>query len=313
LLKTENLLTLHHRIPQHGLTPEENSIRMLESFWPSNPYNSHVLILSPQVELSPLFYHYLKYVVLAYKYSATKAMWQHNILSVSLDLPSTYLNDSTAFTPPAMNEKQTTTPFLWESPNSNAALYFGDKWVELHSLISGILSSQHSLPKPETLYLKEVSQTYPSWLEHILKLARARGYWTIYPNFETKDSLATIHNDLFQLPEEHLKEKEKVPDTNELTADPAKHLSLKHTEMPLIKTPLVNILPFKGELPQILDMPLLTWDGKLVQMNYILEAAAQYSNLFRKEIGGCENAELQKPIAEMDTGDLFCLDDVVGK
>jgi hypothetical protein len=50
-------LTLRHRIPTSRMTEEESSVRFLESFWPADPVNSHVLVLSPQTELSPRFYH----------------------------------------------------------------------------------------------------------------------------------------------------------------------------------------------------------------------------------------------------------------
>jgi hypothetical protein len=50
-------LSLRHRIPRARLTEEESSVRFLESFWPADPKNSHVLVLSPQAELSPWFYH----------------------------------------------------------------------------------------------------------------------------------------------------------------------------------------------------------------------------------------------------------------
>jgi len=50
-------LTLRHRIPRSSLTEEESSARFLESFWPANPRYSHVLVLSPQVELAPSFFH----------------------------------------------------------------------------------------------------------------------------------------------------------------------------------------------------------------------------------------------------------------
>jgi hypothetical protein len=49
-------LTLRHRIPRSGLTVEESSARFIESFWPNNPLHS-VLVLSPQAELSPRFFH----------------------------------------------------------------------------------------------------------------------------------------------------------------------------------------------------------------------------------------------------------------
>ena len=311
-----SLLTLHHRIPQYGLSAEENSIRMLESFWPSNPSMSHVLVLSPQMELSPLFFHYLKYSLLEYKYSFSRADMQQNLMALSLDIPSTYLNDSTSFVPPLTNVTKASnavakgvTPFLWQAPNSNAALYFGEKWVELHDFVSQLLSSEHTFPTPTILNKKEVSKTYPSWLEHVLKLARARGYWTIYPNFGDADSLATLHNDLYQPPEEYKEEVAAEASDGELTADPSKHLSLKHDETPLITKSLLSMLPFKGELPRFADMPLLGWAGNGITVEDIEQHAVEYSSLFRREIGGCDENAPEKPRHDFAAGDLFCLND----
>ena len=312
-----SLLTLHHRIPQHGLTPEENSIRFLESFWPANPLTSHVLVLSPQVELSPLFFHYLKYAMLEYRYSGGKSDLHKNVMGLSLDLPTTYLNDSATFTPPLFNVTlgedyvvSGVTPFLWQAPNSNAALYFGEKWVELHDFVAQLLLSQHVLPTPTTLNEKEVSKTYPSWLEHVLKLVRARGYWTIYPNFEYRDSLATLHNDLYQLPEEYSTElKDDIASSGELTADPAQYLSLRHTETPLIMTSLLTILPFEGDLPKMTEMPLLSWDGERINVSDIGKHAVAYSKVFRGEIGGCKHDAEEKTRYEGAASDLFCLND----
>lgn len=52
-----NYLSLRHRIPRQRLAEEEASTRFLESFWPVDPKTSHVLVLSPQVELTPNFFH----------------------------------------------------------------------------------------------------------------------------------------------------------------------------------------------------------------------------------------------------------------
>jgi hypothetical protein len=314
---TGSLLTLRHRIPQHDISPDESSARFLEGFWPANPSSSHVLVLSPQIELSPLFFHYLKYTMLEYKYSANNPAVQ-NLLSISLDLPSTYLNDTTKFSPPLSNatvgsnviSTGAATPFLWPAPNSNAALYFGDKWVELHDFVSHSLKSQRTLPTPTTLDEKQVSKTYPSWMEHVLRFARARGYWIIYPNFENEDRLATLHNDLYSPPEEYSSEvKEKLDKSAELTADPTQYLSLKHPETSLIKTSLLNILPLNGELPKIWDMPLLSWDGKRVKGDEFRQQAVSYSVIFRREIGGCSEDDAEKVRVESFAGDLFCLKD----
>jgi hypothetical protein len=312
-----NLLTLHHRIPQRGLTPEENSIRFLESFWPANPLLSHVFVVSPQMELSPLFFHYLKYTMLEYKYSEVKLdgseAYDENLLSISLDLPSAYLNNSEIFTAPLLNgtQKSRITPFLWQAPNSNAALYFGDKWIELHDFVARSLSSQHLLPTPATLNEKLVSKTYPSWLEHVLKLARTRGYWTLYPNFENPDALASLHSELYQPPEEYREDLDldAIDPVSELTADPAHYLSLKHSETPLATKSLLSILPFGGELPRVADMPLLSWDGEEINAAEIGTHAVNFSQTFRREVGGCEASEKEKNRMDLSAADLFCLND----
>ncbi|KAI9052967.1 hypothetical protein LZ554_003238 [Drepanopeziza brunnea f. sp. 'monogermtubi'] len=315
---TGNLLTLHHRIPQHGLTAEENSIRLLESFWPANPFDNHVLVLSPNVELSPLFFHYLKYTMLEYIYSADSEDLRQNLLGISLDLPSVYLNDSTPFTAPLANVTDDeanvaagATQFLWEAPNSNAELYFGDKWIELHDFVSQSLSSQHTLPTPTTLNEKIVSKTYPSWLEHVLRLVRNRGYWTLYPTVENDYMLATLHQDLYQAPEEFKEEVEAEKEmSEELGADPSEYLSLKQKEREslLIQTSLLNILPSGGDLPKLSAMPIVAWDGTIADADEIVARAEEYSSVFRREIGGCDEDSV-KEVVGMFAGDLFCLND----
>jgi hypothetical protein len=324
-----NLMTLRHRIPQQGLTAEENSIRMLESFWPAMPSNSHILILSPQVELSPLFYHYLKYTLLEYYYSASPAVDTKRLLSISLDLPQSYLNDSTPFTPPAafaLTETDSyprSTPFLWQAPNSNAALYFGGRWTELHSLVSSSMESSRILPTPTTLAQKLVAKTYPAWLEHILTLARARGYVTLYPSFPgTDSSLAIVHNDLYQPPQEFSADAEitarhldpdnvdSIEELSDLTADPRTHLSLHHKEQPLITTNLLNVIGDEEMLPSWRDLPVLAWDGEQMDIDELGVDSMRFKDIFRHEVGGCKIDAPGKPTVEGTATDLFCLHDV---
>ena len=267
-------------------------------------------------ELSPLFFHYLKYNILEYKYSTSK-YGHENLFGISLDSPRTHLNDTVNFIAPLSKtsldgKAHVVSPFLWQAPNSNAALFFGDKWVELHDFVSHILSSQHLLPTPATLNEKLVSKTNPSWMEHILKLARARGYWTLYPSFESSDALATTHHELYQPPEEYAEDLEAEAASSEFTADPARHLSLKQKEKALIAQStksLLSILPFGGDLPQIADMPLLSWDGKVSDAAGITTQAADYTKVFRREIGGCIATAVQKVRVHLRATDLFCLDD----
>ncbi|KFX87031.1 hypothetical protein V490_08606 [Pseudogymnoascus sp. VKM F-3557] len=308
-------LTLRRRIPHERLTAEESSIRFLESFWPSNRFTSHVLVLSPQVELSPLYYHYLKYAILEYKYStaaASSLLTHEDLLGISLELPSTYLNDTTPFTPPPNPESAKASEangpsFLWGSPNSNAALYFGDKWAELHTLVSHSLSSTASPPK------KRTSTTYPAWLEYILTLSNSRGYSMLYPQLTAGDALATVHNELYQPPEEFDQPKkpnsetETVAEDGNFTADPAEHLSLQHKEFPLAHSSLVNMLPDGQLLAPLGSMPLLTWDGRVVDRMDLGDEAEEFSTQFRRHVGGCKKPVPRKMrLVAVGVEHLFC-------
>ena len=172
-----------------------------------------------------------------------------------------------------------------------------------------MLASQHTLPTPPTLNQKLVSKTYPSWLEHILQLSRARGYWTLYPNFKDADAIATVHSELYQLPEEYSHDSEMEPPDLDavLSADPAN--AHRHMEAPLISKSLLIALPNDGELPKMIDLPLLAWDGERLKVTEMEENAAEYSHIFRHEIGGCDATAVQQKRIGLTAGDLFCLED----
>ncbi|KAL2153283.1 hypothetical protein VTH82DRAFT_4438 [Thermothelomyces myriococcoides] len=288
-------LTLRHRIPRGSLTEEESAARFLESFWPSNSKYSHVLVLSPQAQLSPQFFHYLKYSVLYYLYSGTAASqkWDSRLLGISLDLPSTHLDGSKPFNPPS---EKGATSFIWQAPNSNAVLFTGQKWTELHALVSRLLEHQRKTqPLPAFFTDKLVSKKYPSWLEHVLRLSRARGYWTIYPSDLTARNLATIHNELFRAPEEY----EKDLAGKEMPQTP---------EFPVSSGTLFETLP-GGKLPSFDEMPMLLWNGQITALSGLDDAAATYADEFRRAVGGCEALSPSDLKRKNSLNDLFCVKD----
>lgn len=327
-------LSLRHRISRSTLTEEESSVRFLESFWPSNPGDSHVLVLTPEAELSPKFYHCeaafplpqslphflslvpfmlthfaidLKYTLLEYRYSneAVLQEWDKRLMGISLDLPLTLLDATEPFTPPskrdilpAAAEEEANEPvsFLWQAPNSNAVLFPGDKWVELHGFVTQFVAAQHTHPAlPAVFADKLVSKRYPSWLEHALRLARARGYWTLYPGRLTARNLAAVHNELYKVPEEYAAE--VLADTPE------------RAEVTLAAGPLLDSLPDGGTLPPFDDLPLLGWDGATTTLAKLDAAAAEYASQIRSAIGGCENFLPEDLVPHRSASDLFCVVD----
>lgn len=302
-----NQLTLRHRILRRGDSEEDSSIRFLESFWPTNPTFSHVLVLSPQVELSPNYFHYLKMAILEYRYSsrALYQAWDQRLFSISLDLPTTTLDGSEPFVAPSgqagrldpadlgSSPQDAPTPFLWQAPNSNAALFTGGKWAELHGFVSQLLEAQHGLQAtPDLLADKAVSRDYPAWMEHALRLCRARGYWSLYPSPGLATALATVHGDLYQPPEEY-----EDGDGRGVRHDDEDEVVLRHES-------LMDGLP-NGELLRFNDMPLLSWDDKQVSLEALDEASIRYTTEFRRTVGGCKDPLEATP--KPSGTDLFCL------
>ena len=306
-------VTLRHRISRRTMTEYEASARLVESFYPARTKGSHVLLLSPQVELSPLYYHFVIYSLLEYKYSAHAQVAKDapNLLGFSLELPSFYLNDTTPFAPPV--KKGQPTPFLWQSPNCNAALYFGDRWIEFHSFLTARLS------KPPPARRKFVSEKHPAWLEFLLEFMRARGYSLIYPNFPSdEDSIATIHDELYQVPEEFPKKPAdpSLPDINPnepLTGefDPEARRAPPNTESPLLSSDLISSLPNSGDLPELSNMPLLAYSGHNMSREISDEATKAFSQTYQREVGDCRSASEANTRQPKSALDLFCRLDVV--
>lgn len=323
-------LSIRRRIPRWSLKEEESSIRFLESFWPANPVDSHALVLSPQTELSPHFFHCkpvlpncnthqpltriidLKYTVLEYKYSSTAQYqeWDSRLLGISLDLPTTYLSGTGEFNPPTKRDVKPQTeaypidgptPFLWQAPNSNAVLFFGQKWVELHGFVSRLLDTTHRLPSTPASFLstKDVSKSYPSWLEHALRLSRARGYWTLYPGEAIGGGLAVVHKELYKAPEEYQNETPKQQQSNK---DDERDLASGSGSL------LEGLLPSKdGLLPPFAELPIMTWDGKVVSLEEFDAGVKEYAAEFRANVGGdCEDLEAKDLLPKGDAADLFC-------
>ncbi|KAI1762905.1 hypothetical protein GGR53DRAFT_395880 [Hypoxylon sp. FL1150] len=321
-------LSLRHRIPRQRMSEEESSARFLESFWPSQPANSHVLVLSPQAELSPEFFHYLKYSLLEYRYSASST-YQHNrrLFGISLEQPLQLLDGKEELFLPSPLKSTTSgdkdeeggeisTSFLWQAPTSGAMLFLGEKWMELHDFVSRSLEAKQDLdPIPELLTEKVVSTQYPSWLEHALRLARIRGYWTLYPGKDTAMNLATTHSELHTLPEEYANRESSKPllaeDASEEEIEEVRQKIKTGLEIPLAPVSLLDSLPNGGNLRPFTDLPILTWDGQPAEVETIHSLATEYATGFKEKVGRCDTTTEAKLKAKenLSTQDLFCTTD----
>lgn len=188
--------------------------------------------------------------------------------------------------------------------------------MELHDFVSRSLEAkQDPDPVPALLSEKLVSTQYPSWLEHALRLARARGYWMLYPGDDMARNLATVHNELNHLPEEYANQEQ----SKALLADDASEEEIENvrqkirigTETPLAPVSLLDSLPNDGNLRPFGDLPIVTWDGRTTDLEELNSLAAAYATEFREKVGRCdaEAKEELKPKDNLSTQDLFCAAD----
>jgi hypothetical protein len=327
--QTGSGLTIYRRIANPRATQEDAAIRFLELFYPTSTDRSHVLLLSPHAQVSPLFFHYIKYAVLEYKHSTFGVEDNINLMGISLELPSLLLDGETKLTPPSIRDMHTdrykkiypeipSAPFLWQAPNSHATLFFGNKWAELHSFLSSrvVKHQQTSKSAPRA---KLVSETLPAWTEYVLELMRARGYSLLYPAAST-EAFVTIHNDLYRAPEEFSTPQKSTAESGAPT-DTNDELFLrgdvpprppKTPETPLIPNsrPLHLALPFEGDLPEIPHLPQMLYNGFLVNVANASIVADTFANQFREEVGGCKLPKgKHRKVFPGEAKDLFCFGD----
>ncbi|RDA88652.1 hypothetical protein CP532_4140 [Ophiocordyceps camponoti-leonardi (nom. inval.)] len=298
-----SMLSLRHRILRPRLTEEESSVRLLESFWPLDPSHSHVLYLSPHVEISPYFFHYVKYCLLFRRHSrmASREVLSSNVMAMSFTVPSTTPNGEQPFSPPRSDDA--TTAFLWQAPTSDAVLFLGDKWVELHGYVSRVLEAQQTMTNPPPFIAsKQFGRQSPAWLEYALQLSRLRGYATLYPSQETAKVIATAHSDLSNEPEEFG------------PATAAGDRRRQGVDGQLVETApsevdMLGALPDEGLQKPLEELPLLSWDGRPLDGAETLEKdATEVAMVFRRQVGRCSEADLEKHIlADRHGRDLFCI------
>ena len=324
-------LTLRRRINPERLSAAEASIRTIESYYPAQIPTSHVLVLTSQVEVAASYYHYLMFSLLEYKYSAPALSESEKLLGISLELPTLHLNGSRVFDPPLEDGLSRPSPlFLWQAPDSNAALYFGDKWAEFHSFLSNRFKVRPDSVKES--HMKFVSEKYTAWMEYLLELVRARGYAMLYPSFASREAsgIVTVHNDLYRPPEEFLTSKAIASESSELDAVESVNagaILTAHSEtstilqsgeatmtassiLPLLFPKFSPSLDSGGAftLPSLTDLRLLSFAGESLSPIEWLSQAESFAEEFALNSGGCRANSERMAASTWSADDLFCLD-----
>ncbi|GAA5832065.1 hypothetical protein JCM11251_002805 [Rhodosporidiobolus azoricus] len=186
-------VNLRHRILLGGLMPA-----IVESWYPTSN-DSYGVLLEDDVEVSPLFYGWLKFTILQYRYTLAGRRASSRLFGVSL-----YQQKNIELRPEGRQpfdahqlfadlSLHPTTPYLSQIPCSWGAAYFPEVWREFHTYLS-LRLSELALPISEPIIPAIRSNRWPrSWKKYFNELVFLRGYSSLYPNFPEFESLSTNH------------------------------------------------------------------------------------------------------------------------
>lgn len=319
--EADSKMIIRRRLSSKKLTPVETSLRTIESFYPLHADRSHVLVLTPDAELSSLYLGYLKYLLLEYRYSklAMSSGKGARLMGISLESPSRLLNGSSLNLGHDLPDVSTPL-FLYQAPNSQAALYFGDKWVELHSFLSHRLASGLSIASA-ALAPEAAANGHPVWLAYLLELAKARAYYMLYPIVKPGGSpLVTIHSESYQAPVVVFESKPTGqtadrPSVTDLLGDEVL-TGYKEQERPTQLEPIIRntesivslLLTAAGNttLPQLESLPLLSNDAVLVTPEAWERLSVSFADQFSLKFGGCKSLQDRAEASMWMADDLFC-------
>ncbi|KAL7280748.1 hypothetical protein ACG7TL_005692 [Trametes sanguinea] len=285
---------LHHRVTHGGLLTA-----VVESWYPHGN-DSYALILEDDVELSPLFYAYLKLSLLRYRYGKLEdrsaqlfgiSLYQQKNLELRPEGRHLF-NARSLFEDAGL--PQPTSPYLSQIACSWGALYFPEHWREFHAYLIARLS-ETVWPLRQTVVPDVRSNRWTrSWKKYFIELVYLRGYVMLYPNYADYASLSTNHLEVGS----HVKD---VP--TEVYLRKKKLFNLPLMALPPVddttSLPPTGLLELPdGQLPPWKDLPVLDLLGEIATQETITKRGGDR----RAELTGCDEPALQAH----DVQDLLC-------
>lgn len=263
---------LRHRILLGTLMPA-----IVESWYPTSN-DTYGVLLEDDVEVSPLFFGWLKFTILQYRYTLAGRRASARLFGVSL-----YQQKNIELRPEGRQpfdahrlfddlNLHPTSPYLSQIPCSWGAAYFPEHWREFHTYLS-LRLSELALPISEPLVPAIRSNRWPrSWKKYFIELVYLRGYTMLYPNYPDFESLSTNHL-------------EKGTHVHTSVAEDKKKQLF---EVPLLDADasLVDSLPGgtgNERLPKWETLPVLDLWGSLASSDELLERGWQTTRM----LGSC--------------------------
>ncbi|GAA0152419.1 hypothetical protein LIER_10905 [Lithospermum erythrorhizon] len=245
--------TLRRRIIQGGL------IRAVSESWYPASDDDYGLLLEDDIEVSPYYYLWIKYALLAYHYDpqislpelSSISLYTPRIVEVVKERPK--WNGTEFFKGIHPN-----TPYLHQLPCSWGAVFFPKHWREFYVYMN-MRFTVDPKQNPVQIPKSRTNGWQASWKKFLIDMMYLRGYVTLYPNFPNQASFSTNHME----PGAHIAAKDNV----------VKH-DKSDFEVPLMKEDFRPLLP-SMKMPPASKLPSLNLFNQAVSLKGLKAAGAK--------------------------------------
>ncbi|KAG0224718.1 hypothetical protein BGW42_004937 [Actinomortierella wolfii] len=187
---------MRHRVRRGGLM-----LAVVEAWYPEGDHE-YAVLLEDDVEVSPLFYSWIKYNILRYRYSPGHHLY-HRMFGVSMysqKFVETHLAGRSPFNPEDIfietPEYELRSPFLLQLPCSWGAVYFPEHWREFHEYVADrLLDIEWNKTNLQAVQIprSRTNRWSNSWKKLFIEMIYMRGYVMLYPNYFNFTSFSTNH------------------------------------------------------------------------------------------------------------------------
>ncbi|XP_072964357.1 uncharacterized protein [Typha angustifolia] len=258
--------TLRRRIIQGGL------IRAVsESWYPSNN-DDFGLLLEDDIEVSPYYYLWIKYALLAYHYDPQVSLPELSSISLYTPRLVEVVKERPKWNATDFFKKiHPNTPYLHQLPCSWGAVFFPKHWREFYAYMNARFT-EDAKQNPVQIPKSRTNGWQASWKKFLIDMMYLRGYVSLYPNFPNQASFSTNHME----PGAHISAKDNVVKHNK-----------QDFEVPLMRDDFTRHLPV-GKLPAASKLPVLNLFNQAVSLKGLKAAGAK----LRQDVISCKEAEL---------------------
>ncbi|XP_074569298.1 uncharacterized protein LOC141825938 [Curcuma longa] len=257
---------IRRRIIQGGL------IRAVSESWYPTSNDEFGLLLEDDIEVSPYYYLWIKYALLAYHYDpqvslpqlSSIALYTPRLVEVVKERPRW---NATEF----FKRIHPNTPYLHQLPCSWGAVFFPKHWREFYAYM-GARFTEDAKQNPVQIPKSRTNGWQASWKKFLIDMMYLRGYVSLYPNFPDQASFSTNHME----PGAHISAKDNIVKHNKMDF-----------EVPLMTDDFTHLLP-AGKMPPASKLPVINLFNQAVSLKGLKAAGAK----LRKDVISCTEEEV---------------------